>query len=240
MRKSILAGAAALSLLATGAVAESRNFELKPFNKVHVATGLNAVITKGATQSVRIETKRDGVLDQIEVDVRNGEFRAKRDTNLLDIILSGGILNMMHSDIDATIFITVPELTEVSASSGAAIETDFVEGNAVSLDVSSGASIRATGVAAGTLSLDASSGARIEVSGVCETADLDFSSGARISGEDMNCRDVNVSGSSGASGEIGAVGKVTGSVSSGASMRLDGTPASVNVESSSGGSVRIR
>ncbi|MBU1176605.1 MAG: DUF2807 domain-containing protein [Alphaproteobacteria bacterium] len=241
MRKSVLAASAALSLLAaTGALAESRSYDLDSFDKVAIATGLTAVITRGESQSLRIETKRNGVLDQIDLDVRNGELRARRHTNLLDIIFSGGLLNMMHFDNDATLYITLPNLSGVSASSGASVEADLIEGEAATLDASSGARIDIAKVEVGTLSLAASSGAGIELAGTCDTAAIEVSSGASIRAGELSCKDVDVDGSSGASASFQAEGRVTGSLSSGASVRLGGTPESVNVESSSGGSLRMQ
>ena len=69
--------------------------------------------------------------------------------------------------------------------------------------------------------------------------DIGVSSGASVRAGDLICENAHVDGSSGASAALSATGVVYGSVSSGSSIRLATEPASVNVESSSGGNLRI-
>ena len=240
MRKTLLTAAAVLPLLTTSALAESRSYSLDSFDQIDITTGLEAVITHGQTQSVRIEASNSGILDQIELVVRNHELHAKRDVNLLDTVLSGGILNMMHNDDKATIYITLPTFSGLSASAGANVTADQMTADTVSIDASSGAQFTVDAVDAVQLVLEASSGARLTVGGVCDSLDLDISSGSRVSGSDLSCGDAHIDGSSGASASIVADGAVTGSVSSGANIRLEGTPETLNIESSSGGRVGVR
>ena len=240
MRKSLFAATAALSLLSTGAMADTRNLELDPFNRVDIATGLTAIITHGETQSLRIEAQSGHALDRIVIRVKNGELRASLNTNLLDIILSGGLLNNFLFKDAATLHITLPEFVGASASSGGEVSADLAKGNAVAVSASSGGHVSIDRIEAGTLSVDASSGGGVTLAGTCDMAELDFSSGAGISAQELACDDVSVQGSSGASARIGAEGDVTGSISSGANVRLYGTPETVNVQSSSGGNLKIQ
>ncbi len=240
MNKPALIAAAALSLAAAPALAETRTFDFPPFEGIDVATGLTAVVTRGDKQSVYAEASSAAVLDRLDLKVRKGKLYAKHHTDLIDVILSGGILNMLNNKNDVTIYITVPELTGISASSGANVEADFLAGRHPYVGASSGAEITVSNLDVLKLDLSTSSGAGITASGNCDELEMHFSSGAHIRAKDLSCEVVDISGSSGASADVTAENAVTGGISSGASLRLSGDPEKIDVESSSGGSVRIR
>lgn len=240
MRKTLFAAAAALCFLSTGALADTRTLDVERFDRVDIATGLTAIITHGDTQSLVIEARDGHALDQIKIRVKDGELRARRNTNLFDIILSGGLLNSFLSKDTATLRITLPELAGASASSGSNVSADLARGDAVAVSASTGGHVTIDRIETKILSVNASSGAGITLAGSCDMAALGFSSGAGISAEKLACVDVNVAGSSGAFVMIGADGDVTGSISSGANVQLFGTPDTVNVQSSSGGNLKIR
>ena len=240
MKKSALIGAAALSLATAPALAESRTYVFPPFDTIDIATGLTAVVTKGDTQSVRVEAADASMFERLDIKMRNGKLIAKQHTNLIDIILSGGILNMLGGKTDLTIYVTVSELAGIDASSGANIEADFLAGDHSHVHASSGASITISNVDARELNLASSSGADIAASGKCDQLEMHFSSGADIRAADLSCDAVDVSGSSGASADITATVSVDGIMSSGASVRIHGDPKKISVESSSGGSAYLK
>ena len=240
MNKPALVAAAALSLATAPALADSRTYDLPEFDSIDIATGLNAVVTRGDTQAVRVEAADAGMFDRLDIKVRNGKFTAKQHTNLIDIILSGGILNMLGGKSDLTIYVTVPELAGINASSGANVEADFLAGDHPHVSASSGAHIAVSNVDARKLDLASSSGAGIAASGTCDRLEMHFSSGANIRAADLSCEAVDVSGSSGASADITIADSVDGGMSSGASLRLHGDPKKIEVESSSGGSVHLQ
>ena len=109
-----------------------------------------------------------------------------------------------------------------------------------SLDSSSGSSIDASGVEASDFSADASSGSRISVSGSCTDLNADVSSGARIDAKDLECKKVIADGSSGGSISASADTRLIADASSGASIRVYGSPTDVDIDKSSGGSVKIK
>ena len=105
---------------------------------------------------------------------------------------------------------------------------------------SSGSSLAATRIDAGDFSADASSGASLDLSGSCGDGEFDVSSGATVDAEDLECKTVDADGSSGGSMMVFASESVTAEASSGASVRVYGEPSTVDVEKSSGGSVKIK
>jgi len=109
-----------------------------------------------------------------------------------------------------------------------------------SLEASSGSSIDADGVIASDFNIDASSGATIVVEGSCDDVEIDVSSGASIDAEDLKCSKVVADGSSGGSISAAAATKLVAEASSGSSIRVYGSPEYVDIDKSSGGSVKIK
>lgn len=107
------------------------------------------------------------------------------------------------------------------------------------LEASSGSSIDADGIIADGFSIDASTGATISAEGSCTEVKIDVSSGASINAGDLKCIAVLADGSSGGSISAAASAKVIADMSSGASIRVYGSPEYKEIEKSSGGSVSI-
>lgn len=107
-------------------------------------------------------------------------------------------------------------------------------------EASSGSSVDGAGLQLADLDVDVSSGAQMHVSGVCKTLRVEISSGASFDGEDLKCETANIDASSGAHAEAFAARTADGNASSGASVTFHGNPASLEKDSSSGGSVSAR
>lgn len=108
------------------------------------------------------------------------------------------------------------------------------------LEASSGSSLDGSGLQLVDLDVDVSSGAQMHVSGVCKTLRVGISSGASFDGEGLKCEAANIDASSGAHAEAFATRSADGNASSGASVTFHGNPASLEKDSSSGGSVSAR
>ncbi len=218
-------------------MADSRTYDLEPFSSIDIATGIHAVVKTDTIQSVRVETVRPDIYDQLEISVSNGQLHAKRTSDLLNFILNGTLPNMLHFEHDVTIYITVPTLVGIEASSGAMVDADSASGDVVEISASSGSSVTLADIAADKLGLTAASGAKMTLAGVSRMLDLETSSGAHISASGLSCVEARVQGSGGASAKFNASDLVFGHVSSGAHIDLTGKPKSIDVQSSSGGSI---
>lgn len=240
MNITLAAAAAALAAfaVATPAAAQTRQFDLPDFHAVDIATGISATLTVGAAQSVRAESRREDILDKLEIRVRNGVLEARIDSNFLDFIMGGGLLGaLLEGRPDVRLHISVPALDGIAASSGASVEAGGVSGDRLRVRVSSGASASLPGVAVGALDMDASSGASIGASGACDTLSADASSGGSASLADLSCKTVEARASSGGSLRVHALESITARASSGGSISVSGNPARSDLSSSSGGSV---
>jgi hypothetical protein len=243
MMKAIAAAlcAAGLALVAAPALAETRTYELAEFDSISIATGIEAVVEVGGTQSVSVEIDDPDLFDKLEIDVRGSTLRARIELSFLDNLLSGGVLGAIFADrAGIRMHITVPELTAVEASSGARVRVDAMQGADMRLDASSGAVIAIEEVNAAAVRADASSGAQLSVNkGSCESIDAASSSGAGIDLRGLECGDARARASSGAALRVFAADKIDAEASSGASIRIAGDPDNVRVQSTSDGSIEI-
>jgi len=233
--------AAGLVLAAAPALAETRTYELSEFDGISIATGIEAVVEVGGTQSVTVEIDDPDLFDKLEIDVRGSTLRASIEFSFFENLLSGNLLGAIFSDrAGVAMHITVPELTAVEASSGAHVRVDAMQGDDMRLESSSGAVIAVEELNGATVRAEASSGAHLSViKGACENVDAAASSGASVDLRGLECGDARARASSGASLRVFAADKIDAEASSGASVRIAGDPDNVRVESSSGGSIKI-
>ena len=228
-----------LSLAGT-AMAESRTFELTGFDKIDVATGLDAVVTQGDSFSVTATSGSGQALDNLQLTVADGVLTARFDQSFLDFILGGGLVGMLLSSGNAlTIDITMPALSAIDASSGADIRADGLTSDELSLNASSGANIDVTDARLGAVEIGSSSGADVDISGTAESVTADASSGAGIDAENLVAASATASASSGASISVHATASVNAEASSGGDVDVSGNPTARDVDASSGGDVNF-
>jgi len=206
----VIGAVSALAFVATAANAETQSFSLSGFSKVHSSAGTTVIVEVGGAYSVRAEGSATA-LERLKVEVDGDRLEVGRKNKFF-----GG----WGKDGNVTVYVSLPELAGIGASSGS--------------------ELTATGVDASSFSASVSSGAEATVSGECGDSDVSGSSGAVLDAEDLHCADVDVSVSSGASLKVFASNSVDASASSGGAISVYGTPETKSVSKSSGGSVRIR
>lgn len=166
----------------------------------------------------------------IEVDLVQGPFSVKVDTpknNFDNLIIEvrGSTLRLGRKNTGW--FTKGPEYhVTVSAPSYTAF------------NVSSGAHVEGAGLSLKAIEIEVSSGAHLALAGACSDLSVGISSGAHFNGEDLKCQTARVDASSGAHADAFASQSASGDASSGAHISFHGKPASVNKDTSSGGSVR--
>ncbi len=125
--------AAAVLFVSPAALAETRSFDLPAFDEIQVSSGIKAEIVVGSDQSVLVEAESDDDFDELEISVRNGKLSIGLDQGFFRS-LSG----MLSEAPDITAFVTVPGLTELDASSGAAVQAKGMSGQYLTIGASSG------------------------------------------------------------------------------------------------------
>ena len=239
-RTAIALAATAGLLMSTTAFAQSKDFDLTGFDRIDIATGLDARIKLGDAFSVNAQSRSQDALDNLNLTVDDGILRARFEQSFLDFIISGGLVGMLLNSGNAvTIDITLPTLAGVNASSGADVDLTGITAGELDLDASSGADISVMDAILGAVTVSSSSGADIELSGTAETVDAEASSGAGIDAEDLVAETVTAAASSGASLSVHATASLHARASSGGDIDVSGNPASRDVDESSGGDVRF-
>ncbi|MBC6995619.1 head GIN domain-containing protein [Neolewinella lacunae] len=186
----------------------------------------------------------------LRVELRQGGYdvRVEAESNLQEYIrteVSGGRLEIgfarntnIQAQRDIVVYVTLPELDYLSASSSSEIVTKTAfTGEDLEIGVSSAASIKAE-FSGREVRADASSGARIELAGRADRIRAEASSGAGVRAGEFSTKIARASASSGGGVTVNASEEVEGEASSGGSVRYRGKPSGVDANSSSGGSVK--
>jgi hypothetical protein len=121
---------------------------------------------------------------------------------------------------DATVRVTTPRLTGVSAARGAELS--------------------ATGVTANAFDISATMGGEARAAGSCGALDASASMGGVVEARALQCENADASASMGGSVEIFASQSLDASASMGGSVEVSGSPARRDVSTSMGGSVSLR
>ncbi len=204
---ALLCTAASVALGWSSANAETRDFDFDGFSKVGASAGVSVQITTGAEYSVRAEGSDAGLAD----------LKISKKGDALNLGRNKTKLFKRRSDI--SVYITMPALEGVRASSGSDIE--------------------ATGIDAETFSVTVSSGADVSLAGQCDDISASVSSGSDLDGENLRCRTASVTASSGADASVYASENITANASSGGDIDVYGAPEIRNINKSSGGDVSI-
>jgi hypothetical protein len=202
-------------------VEQTRN--VKDFSKIDVSRGMNVYISQGEFTKVVVKAD-ENLLDAIET---------KTDGDVLIIRATENI----RSTTSKKVFVTVPNLEEIEASSGSNIysETKLVF-KELEVSTSSGCNVKLE-IDSEKTEFSASSGSNINLSGSANSFNAKASSGSNIKAEGLTVEACEAKASSGSNIWITAKTDFSGDVSSGAIIFVYGNPKNSNIEKSSGGNV---
>ncbi|NJC27292.1 head GIN domain-containing protein [Neolewinella antarctica] len=199
---------------------------LKDFDGVKACCSFNVEITPGANFSVEVEAESN-LQEYIETEVSG---------STLEIGFRNRV--SINNKQKITVFVTMPVLEKIDASSSADIVTiGAFEGDRLRLESSSASSIKVT-YTGNRVDVDASSSGKITVSGKAGTIDAEASSGSNVHAEGLEVKEASADVSSGAGIRINASERLDAEASSGGRIRYQGNPSSVNADASSGGTVK--
>lgn len=231
MKRILLITVLALSLPGA-ALAATRTYETGAFEGVSVAAGVDADITLGPARSVIAETSSDN-FDDLRISVEGNVLRIDRPPGSW----FSGWFSVRPS---YKVHVVTPTLHSLSASSGAeATAMGNLEGD-LAVSSSSGSEVDVSGVKGGNVKASSSSGSELEIAGSCVSLEAEASSGSDLDADDLKCENVVVRASSGSDISVAASKRVTGKASSGSDVSIRGQPPVVQVEASSGASVKVR
>jgi len=197
--------------------------ETRDFDKIDVSRGMNVYITQGETFKVVVKAD-ENLLEAIET---------KNEGDVLVIRATQNIRNATSKKV----FITVPDLEEIEASSGSNVfsETKLVFKD-LKVSTSSGSNVTLE-INSEKTECSSSSGSNIKLQGIANSFRAKASSGANIKAVDLTVENCEAKASSGSNIWITAKSDFSGDVSSGADIFVYGNPKNSNTEKSSGGNI---
>lgn len=234
-----------LALLLVGSMGFGQTTrQLSSFDELTVHEGIEVILEKGSKESARIEA--DGIsVDKVLTDVSMGTLKVHLEGN-------------NNRGAEVTVYVTYVSLEELSASSAGSISArdristsgEFeiscssagnvevkLEADEVELDVSSSGEI-VLDVVANYIDAELSSAGGIDISGKAKELEVSASSSGHFKGYDLEVENAEVRASSGGSIKVNVSEELEARASSGGSIKYQGKPATIDKETSSGGSVR--
>lgn len=194
------------------------------FDAVKVSQGIDLFLKQGDKVTCTVETD-DNVYDLLITEVKDGTLKIYFEKNVRKVKVK-------------KVWVTMPDITALTASSGADIEGEgIIKSEALKLRSSSGADIELE-VDVNELSCKSSSGSDIDVEGVCNKLIAESSSGSDIDASGLKANHVDADCSSGSDIDVHAIESLKAEASSGADIRYSGSPKNIDKSKSSGGSIR--
>jgi len=191
------------------------------FTKVSASEGLMVYVTQADEFSIEVEAD-DNVIDFIDTEIRNGKLRIDCNRNI--------------GRATKNIYVSLPKVTELSASSGSQLETkNTIKTSELEIDGSSGAILELE-IVSNEIGIDASSGANLRISGTTDEAIIDVSSGGNINAKDLLTKNCNAAASSGGNVKVQVSRSLVADASSGGNISYSGDP-SIETKKSVSGSV---
>ncbi|MEM9686500.1 MAG: head GIN domain-containing protein [Bacteroidota bacterium] len=204
-------------------VTEDRN-TTETFTVVKASEGLDVYVTQGNTADITVEAD-ENIIDLIRTDIKEGVLRIHTEKRI-------------GRAKSKKIHVTLSDITKLTASSGADLESrGTLSADRLVLDSSSGADIIVT-VNANEVECDASSGADIRVSGTAETLVADARQGSDVRAGALEVKKCIAEASSGADITVNASEELSASASSGGDVKYNGNPNIIKKNSSASGSVK--
>ena len=105
------------------ALSETRSYELVGFDGVSVSSGIQMLVDVGEEFSVTAESDEPQQLERLELDVRRGTLRARMD--------SRPFAARRPESWRVTVYVSLPLLIHADSSSGADLEINEMNGEAV-------------------------------------------------------------------------------------------------------------
>jgi len=200
----------------------SKTIEIQPINGIDLDINGNVIISKGDNQEIRIKAQNN-IIENIKTNVKNGVWDIDFDKNVL-----------LHKDI--TIYITVPEIKELSVSGSGNItsSSNFSSSN-LEINISGSGYINFN-TKANHIKSHISGSGEIDLSGTTNSQDIHISGSGSYNG--FSCVSNNVDADISGSGNcnISVNKELNAKISGSGDIKYKGHP-SINKEIIGSGSV---
>jgi hypothetical protein len=193
------------------------------FSGIKVSTGIDLFIRQGSTNAITVEAD-ENLHDLIITEVKEG---------VLNIYTAK---NIWKSKV-RKVYVTIEKLSFLKATSGSDVQSEtIIKMNEISISATSGAAIKID-VEAESVATSTTSGSYIKITGTTINHASNATSGSSIDAYDLKSDNAIAKVTSGASINIYASKKMEGKATSGGGIDFKGNPATINKDTSSGGSI---
>lgn len=194
------------------------------FSKISAGSGIYVEVAMSDTKSVKVKTDRNAI-NYVQTEVKNGTLYIKHSDKVA------------FNRIKTTVYVTVPKITDIVASSGSDIEfKGILRGDDLAITASSAADVSGA-IAYSNVEIVASSGSDVEISGTAKTVTISASSGSDVDTEKLIAPKARATASSGSDVKVYASESLTATASSGSDIYYYGSPTTINNNTSSGASI---
>jgi Putative auto-transporter adhesin, head GIN domain len=208
--------------------AEVRN--VSGFTGVSVASGIEMVLTQGASEAVAVSASSAEYRDRIITEVKGGVLKIYYDAG------SGKMNWNNKKNISLKAYVSAITIKQISVSSGATLDIQgAVKSDNIALDFSSGGQFKGE-INAKEMKIEQGSGAEAKLSGTAQNLAIAVNSGGNFRGYSFVVSKCNAKVSSGGSIEITVNAELEAKASSGGSVQYKGICA-LKKTTSSGGAV---
>jgi hypothetical protein len=193
------------------------------FSGIKVSTGIDLFIRQGSTNAITVEAD-ENLHDLIITEVKEG---------VLNIYIDKSIWKSKARKV----YVTIEKLSFLKATSGSDVQSEtIIKMNEISISATSGAAIKID-VEAESVATSTTSGSYIKITGTTINHASNATSGSSIDAYDLKSDNAIAKVTSGASINIYASKKMEGKATSGGGIDFKGNPATINKDTSSGGSI---
>jgi len=224
MRSALLLVSASI-LAAAPAFAETRTYNFNSFSKLDISAGYEVIFTQSSQRSVTIESDD---FSRITAEQRGDTLRIARPEN-----------TNIRGKVNDVVRISAPDLDEVQLNAGVKFRVDGLNVDDIALDINAGVNASFLRVSAKAITLDANAGVQVDLDGSCESLRVDASAGVKVDASGLRCRSANVDAEAGSSVQVHTSERVVADAGVGASIRVTGSPKTVDKHASLGGRVSL-
>lgn len=200
------------------------------FHGIDVATGIELLLSEGATEEVAVSAVTTEFRDKIVTKIENGILKIYYETKT-------GAINKTKGTKDLKAYVSYKTLDLLEANTGARVKISGVLKSAsLSLKANTGASVDGE-VDIASLKVDQNTGSKVTLSGKADKLEIDGDTGSKFKGEDMATSNCNATVSTGAIVTVTAEKELQAKASTGGSVKYKGSPVIKEIKRNTGGSV---
>ena len=192
------------------------------FKAVGVSHGIHAKVTLGSPASAKLKGDAN-LLALVTLEVKDGALQTVVKDNQ-------GLRPTRPIELE----VTTPTLEAVAASGGAEVLATASPSGKFDVASSGGAVVKVSSLRSDEVDVAASGGAEITLAGEAKRLDISTSGGSKVKARSLVSADATVEGSGGAEIHVHARERITGSLSGGAEVTVQGNPSKRKIVTSGG------